>query len=325
MGNTNLSLSVLDERFTDALKAAEYLESVRWPNGPVCPHCTAVTGDRNHYRLKTAKRRLWKCYACRKQFTVTVGTIFEGSHIPLNKWLLGFNLLCSSKKGMSAHQLHRMLGVTYKSAWFMAHRIRYAMQQPPFKERLQGTIEVDETYIGGKARNKHKRHGRGYERADGFNRNLGRGKDKAAVAALVQRDGNARAFHIANVTGETLHGLVLDHVDKTSRLYTDSFSSYRGLSKHYAAHESVNHTNDEWVRGDVHTNTVESYFAILKRGIDGVYHHVSEAHLHRYLVEFDFRYNTRTAVGVNDGQRTRRALEQVGGKRLTYRETSNRA
>lgn len=307
--NEALSLGLLDERFTKPLVAAEYLESIRWPNGPVCPHCGS---DRKPYNLPHKTRRLWKCAACRKQFTVTVGTIFEGSHIPLNKWLLGFYLLCSSKKGMSAHQLHRMLGVTYKSAWFMAHRIRYAMAQPPFAERLAGVVEVDETYVGGKARYKTKRwQGKA---------KTGRGVDKAPVVTLVERGGRARSMHIANVSGDELKGAIRRHVSPDARIMTDSFRSYQGLSAEYAAHQTVDHWKT-YVDGEVHTNTVENFFSILKRGVNGTYHHISEAHLHRYLSEFDFRYNARAANGYSDADRTRVALEQTGGKRLRYAET----
>src|SRR6266508_767932 len=303
----DLSLGLLDERFTDRLAAAEYLESLRWPSGPVCPHCGE--SERKAYRLPNKTRRLWKCAACRKQFTVTVGTIFERSHIPLNKWLLAFYLLCSSKKGMSAHQLGRMLGVTYKSAWFMAHRILYAMTQPPFTDRLSGVVEVDETYVGGKARYKTKRY-QGVKKT-------GRGTDKAPVVTLVERGGKARSMHIARVTGEELKGAIRRHVTPDARIMTDSFPSYRGLDAEFASHQTVDHWKT-YVDGEVHTNTVENFFSILKRGIDGVYHHVSEAHLHRYLSEFDFRYNARKTT---DAERTRMALEQVGGKRLRYSDT----
>src|SRR6266511_1466674 len=208
MTNDDLSFSVLDDRFTDALAAAEYLESIRWPDGPVCPHCGE--SERKPYFLKNQKRRLWKCAACRKQFTVTVGTIFESSHIPLNKWLLAFYLLCSSKKGMSSHQLHRMLGVTYKSAWFMAHRIREAMTQPPFAERLHGTVEADETYIGGKARWKSTR--------DKGVKKTGRGTDKVPVMVLVERGGQARSFRMATVTGDEVKGAIRRNVVRTAHL-----------------------------------------------------------------------------------------------------------
>ena len=304
---SDLTLSVYDARFTDPIEAATYLESIRWPDGPVCPHCGE--SERRPYPLKSKTRKLYKCAACRKQYTVTVGTIFEGSHIGLHKWLLAFFLLCSSKKGMSAHQLHRMLGVTYKSAWFMAHRIRYAMEQPPFARPLEGVVEADETYVGGKERNRKRQDKQ---------KKTGRGTDKTPVVVLVERGGPARAFRMANVTGEELKGAIRRNVAKEARIMTDSFKSYRGLSEEFASHEYVSHSDGEYVRGEVHTNTAENYFSILKRGIDGTYHHISEAHLPRYLAEFDFRYNNRANLGVDDAERTRRALAGVVGKRLTY-------
>jgi len=316
-----LGFDVYDARFQDPLVAAEYLESLRWPDGPVCPHCRE--SERKPYALKSKTRRLWKCAACRKQYTVTVGTIFEGSHIGLHKWLLAFYLLCSSKKGMSAHQLHRMLGITYKSAWFMAHRIRYAMQAPPFQARLTGTVEVDETYVGGKYRGPNIKQFAPldpYKPNPNKTRRTGRGApNKTAVLALVQRGGEVRSFRVANVTGDSLRGVIRDNVDRAAHIRTDAFQSYRGLDREFASHETVTHM-DEWVRGDIHTNTVEGYFSILKRGINGVYHHVSEAHLPRYLAEFDYRYNTRTKVGYTDEQRTVRALKQTEGKRLRYND-----
>ena len=311
-----LGLGVYDQRFQDAFAAADYLESIRWPDGPVCPHCGTV--DEKHYRLKHQTRKLWKCRACRKQFTVTVGTIFEGSHIPLNKWLLAFYLLCSSKKGMSAHQLHRMLGITYKSAWFMAHRIRYAMEQPAFSRLLSGTVEVDETYIGGKKRRSNKKQ---YKPLDPMEpdwrlKQTGRNTDtKTPVVSLVERGGEVRSFRVANVTAETLGGAIRRNVDREAHLRTDSFSSYKVVGREYASHEAVDHS-DYYVLGDAHTNTAENFFSILKRGINGIYHHVSEAHLERYLAEFDFRFNARH---LTDSERTRQALSMVEGKRLTYR------
>jgi transposase-like protein len=316
MSQNDLSLDLSDPRFQDPQIAAEYLESIRWPNGPVCPHCGE--SERKPYALKSKTRRLWKCPACRKQYTVMVGSIFESSHIPLNKWLLAFFLLCSSKKGMSAHQLHRMLGVTYKSAWFMAHRIREAMKQPPFQTRLSGTVETDETYIGGKPR-------RANRKADalrkGERKATGRGTEKTPVVVLVQRGGEARSFRMANVTGADLGAAMRQHISADAHLRTDSYPSYKKIGKHFASHESVNHL-DEFVRGDAHTNTAENFFSVLKRGIDGVYHHVSVAHLPRYLDEFDFRYNNRIGLGVSDAERTRNALAQASGKRLRYRDTT---
>jgi transposase-like protein len=311
-----LGLGIYDERFQNPLAAADYLESIRWPQGPVCPHCGTL--DEKHYRLKSQTRKLWKCRACRKQFTVTIGTIFEGSHIPLNKWLLAFYLLCSSKKGMSSHQLHRMLGITYKSAWFMTHRIRYAMTQPAFSRLLRGTVEVDETYVGGKPRRPNKKPTQSLDpREPPKQQKTGRGTDKTPVVLLVERGGQARSFRVANVTGDTLGGAIRRNVAREAHLRTDSFGSYKKVGKEYASHETVDHAW-EYVRGDAHTNTAESFFAILKRGINGIYHHVSEAHLPKYLAEFDFRYNNRSALGVDDAERTRRALLMVEGKRLRY-------
>jgi transposase-like protein len=311
-----LGFAVTDPRFQDPFAAADYLESIRWPNGPVCPHCG--NGEREHYLLKSKTRKLWKCAACRKQFTVTIGTIFEGSHVSLNKWLLAFFFLCSSKKGMSAHQLHRMLGVTYKTAWFMAHRIRYAMTQPAFTRQLSGTVEVDETYVGGKRRRSNKVETAPLDpMLPDKRKQTGRGSDKTPVVALVERGGQVRSFRMANVTAESLGGAIRRHVARESHLRTDSFPSYTLVGREFESHETVNHAH-EYVRGDAHTNTAENFFSILKRGIDGIYHHVSEAHLPKYLAEFDFRYNNLARDGVTDAERTRRALAMTEGKRLKY-------
>ncbi len=301
-----LTLGDLDERFTDPNAAAAYLESIRWADGVVCPKCGE--SEREPYRLKNQKRRLWKCRACRKQFTVTVGTIFESSHIPLNKWLLAFYLLCASKKGMSAHQLHRMLGVTYKTAWFMFHRVREAMSDPAFSAKLSGVVEVDETYVGGKRKGKVGRPAQGDPK-------------KVPVVALVERGGRVRSSHVANVTAPVLQSAIRENVDRKARIMTDQLGSYRGLDQDFAAHEVVNHSEGEYVRGDAHTNTAEGYFANLKRGINGSYHHVSQRHLHRYLSEFDFRWNAREA---SDSARTVAALREAEGKRLKYRERPTR-
>jgi len=299
-----LTLGDLDARFTDADAAGEYLESTRWANGVVCPKCGE--SEREPYRLKNQKRRLWKCRACRKQFTVTVGTIFESSHIPLHKWLLAFYLLCASKKGMSAHQLHRMLGITYKSAWFMFHRVREAMSDPGFSAKLSGIVEVDETYIGGKPRYRGKPGRPG--KAD---------PQKVPVVALIERGGRVRSSHVTNVGARELQGAIRENVDRKARIMTDQFGSYRGLDQYFASHEVVKHSEGEYARGDAHTNTAEGYFANLKRGINGSYHHVSHKHLHRYLSEFDFRWNARDA---SDSARTVAALKQSEGKRLKYRQ-----
>jgi len=311
-------LDILFPHFHTPEAAVEYLERLRWQHGRVCPHCGTVdSAEREHYRVqrKGSKRKLWKCFSCRKQFSVTLGTIFEDSHVPLHKWLLAFYLLCSSKKGMSALQIQRMLKVSYKTAWFMCHRIRWAMAEPAFapKRKLCSVVEADETYVGGKARNRRKRY-------DGVKK-TGRGTDKAPVVALVERGGEVRSSHVANVSGEQLKGQIRVNVDRSARIMTDAFASYRGLGREFASHEWVNHADNEWVRLDVHTSTAENFFAILKRGINGSYHHVSEAHLHRYLSEFDFRYNARVAVGYDDSARTQLALSKIEGKRLMYRDS----
>ncbi len=254
------------------------------------------------------------CNACRKQFTVTVGTIFERSHVPLSKWLAATFLMCASKKGISAHQLHRMLGVTYKTAWFMAMRIREAMREGKFSFPMGGegkTVEADETYIGGKEKNKHAR-----KRVKG---NIG-GTGKEIAFSLVERGGQVRSHHIPNVSAVTLRPILVSQIDQRSYLMTDDAGQYRHMGNDFA-HQTVNHGIGEYVRGAAHTNTVESYFAILKRGITGTYHHVSQQHLKRYLGEFDFRYNERTALEVTDIQRTEKALKGIVGKRLTYRRT----
>lgn len=294
----DINLSRLSQ-LNDDESARAYLEKLRWPNGVACPHC----GSSESYTLKPnldsekpVRKGVYKCKACRKQFTVTVGTIFEDSHIPLHKWLTALYLICSSKKGMSAHQLHRMLGVTYKSAWFMAHRIRYAMSQSPLAEKLSGVVEADETYIGGKAKGPR---GRG-------------AKNKIPVVALIQRNGDVRSFKTTSVNAKTLKDYIYKHIDANSTIMTDEFLSYKGLSKDFN-HKTVNHGSGEYVNGDVYTNTAEGYFSILKRGITGIYHHVSDRYLSLYLNEFNFRYNGRK---ITDSERTALAVGNVAGKRL---------
>ncbi|MFA5064192.1 MAG: IS1595 family transposase [Dehalococcoidia bacterium] len=289
--------------FVDEDSAREYLERLRWPNGAVCPHCEAAGAYKLQPKATSTspvRKGVWKCRVCRKQFTVTVNTIFEDSHIPISTWLSAIQFLCSSKKGMSAHQLHRMLNITYKSAWFMAHRIRYAMGQQPMAEKLQGIVEADETYIGGKG---HGKRGRGAE-------------NKTPVFALIQRDGDVRSFKTERVTGKNLKGIIRNHVDTNSTIMTDEFLAYKGLSKEFAGHQTVNHSTKEYARGNAHVNNAEGYFSVLKRGIVGVYHHISEQHLDRYLDEFNFRYNSRK---VEDGLRMILAIESVEGKRLMFR------
>ena len=300
--------------FQDVTKARKWLEALLWADGRVCGYCgvvgqsTPITGRDGYYQCNVKE--------CRKQFTVTVGTVFERSHIPLNKWLLAAFLLCASKKGMSAHQMHRMLGITYKSAWFMCHRLREAMA-PLTRDALGGfgkVVEADLTWIGGKEQNKHVSK-RGKTRADKM-------ENKQIVHTLIERGGRARSDHVANISSKTLRPVVMKQVHRTTTLMTDDGGEYRRIGAEFHFHGTTNHSAGEYVRGDIHSNTVEGYFAILKRGIVGTYHHVSEAHLKRYLAEFDFRYSERSALGVDDSERTTRALKGIVGKRLTYRRTN---
>ncbi|RUV96567.1 IS1595 family transposase [Mesorhizobium sp. M1A.F.Ca.IN.022.07.1.1] len=300
--------------FTDADAARAHFEAIRWPNGAHCPFCGQFETVKE-LGGKSMGPGWYHCKDCRKKFTAAVGTIYERSHIPMTKWLLATHLMCASKKGMSAHQLHRMLGLPYKTAWFMAHRIREGMRELHPSGPLGGegkTIEVDETYIGGKEKNKHvkKRH------------SVGGGYGKEIVFALVERQGRVRSHHIPSVTGSTLRPIMQAEISKASTLYSDDGGARIG--REFPVYQSVNHSIGEYVRGDVHTNTIEGYFSIMKRGITGVYHHVSPQQLKRYLAEFDFRYNERSALNVSDAERTVKAIAGVVGKRITYQQTNGR-
>jgi transposase-like protein len=282
--------------------ARKHLEKLRWPNGPVCLHC-GESEKITKLKGKSHRPGLYKCNACRQPFTVTVGTILEDSHIELHKWLLAFHLMAASKKGISSHQLHRMLGITYKSAWFMTHRIREAMKPDYFRAKAlggNGPVEADETFIGTKPGAK-KRKGYGH---------------KNAVLSLVERNGEVRSFHVPGVSAKTLKPYLKYHIDPEAHLMTDDAGQYRILGPEFAQHDVVAHSNDEYVRGEAHTNTVESFFSILKRGLIGTYQHVGVQHLQRYVTEFDFRYNLRK---VTDFQRATQAVKGIAGKRLTYR------
>lgn len=302
--------------FHDEAAAYEKLESIVWPNGPFCPHCGEAE---KVYRIKanTAKRvriGLLKCGSCRKQFTVKVGTVFESSHVPLNLWLQAVYLLVSSKKGISANQLHRTLGVTLKTAWFMEHRIREAMREgalAPFGSD-GGVVEVDETFIG---HDKTKKP-RGVKKGRGVHH-------KFKVLSLVERNtGKARSMVVDDLKASTLAPLVRENLAKEARLMTDEASYYTLVGREFADHGVVRHGIGEYGRGEVHTNTIEGFFSIFKRGMKGVYQHCSKRHLHRYLAEFDFRYNNRAVLGVGDPERADKALSGIVGKRLTY-QTSN--
>jgi len=292
--------------FQHETKAREWLEARIWPNGPFCPHCGELERV-TRLHGKAHRPGLFQCNSCREQFTVTVNTVCERSKIPLTKWLLAIYLLNSSKKGMSALQMHRMMGGSYKTAWFMMRRIREAMREGKLGP-LGGKgkfVEADETYVGGKAKN----------------RAFKAPPKKEAVMALVERGGKVASVHVPNVTAKTLRPIIVSIVDRKSHLRTDESLVYPKVGNEFASHYTVNRSADEYVRGDAHTNTVEGYFAILKRGIFGIYHSVSEEHIRRYLGEFDFRYNYRVALGYSDMERTEIAAAGIYGKRLTYRRT----
>jgi len=295
-----------DPIFTDENAAREALETVRWPNGPVCVHCGATEHIAKVEGVKQSHRPgLYYCNDCKGQFTVTVGTVFEHSKIPLTKWWLATHMMCSSKKGVSSHQIHRTLGVTYKTAWFMTHRIRHAMATPGgLLGRGGGIVEADETYIGRKPGRKTKP---GYQH-------------KEPVVALVERGGQVRSIHATQVTSGNLKEILRAHVAPEAHLMTDSLNAYRKATTGFASHQTVNHGTGEYVRGAVHTNTIENVFSVFKRGMTGIYQHCGSGHLHRYLSEFDFRYNNRSALGVDDAERTANAMKGISGKRLTYRQ-----
>ncbi len=310
--DADLNLATLSDLFTDEDAARAFIEKRVWPEGPVCPHCKS----REAYTLtgkldsrKPVRKGVYKCKACRKQFTVRVGTIFEDSKLPFTKWLMTIHLMTSSKKGISSLQISRELGITVKSAWFMTHRIREAMRNDGPLDPLDGTVEVDETYVGGKPRP-----------GDGKVHKRGRGTSKIPVLVLVERDGNARSMPIENVTADTLKGEIAVNVAKEAVIMTDELSSYAGVRDTAEAHRTVKHSAGEYSRTDpdgvkVHSNTAESFFALLKRGHYGVFHQLSKKHLHRYCDEFSFRWDHRK---VSDGERMTAAIKGAKGKRLMY-------
>lgn len=303
------------EYFHNETRAFEHLEKILWNGNPVCPKCGAL--DRI-YTLEGVKDKigrvrlgLKKCGHCKSQFTVKVGTVFESAHIPLHKMLQAVYLMCASKKGISAHQMHRTLEITYKSAWFLCHRIREAMRDGSLAPMggAGSVVEIDETYVG-RDHSMPKKSGTAH---------------KFAVLTLVERNGRARSFPIERATQGTVMPIVMDNVRYETAIMTDEGGQYSKMNKLYSSHGVVNHSANEYARGETHSNTVEGFFSIFKRGMKGVYQHCSEKHLHRYLAEFDFRYSNRIALGTNDESRAGKALSGIGGKRLTYRRIDKHA
>jgi transposase-like protein len=305
--------------FQDADSACIYVEGLRWPDGRVCPKC----GGLKSYETTRAGRYRCGVKGCRKDFTVTTGTVMESSHIQLHVWLMAFYMMAASKKGVSAHQLHRSLDLTYKSAWFLCHRIRAAKAAGGMLPPMGGAgqiVEADETYYGKtEERRTESLRGKPYKGKGGGPAN------KRAVVALVERGGSARTFHVAQADKETVSKIVRENVDPASRLHTDESRLYVGADAHTATHETVKHSAGEYARGDVNTNSAEGFFGVFKKGMRGVYQHCGEKHLHRYLTEFEFRFNNRTALGVDDTTRAQRAIQGAEGKRLTYRRTNGAA
>jgi transposase-like protein len=309
--------------FHNEIAAYKFLEAHVWPHGPTCPKCGGVE---RISAMKGESTRIgsYKCYQCRSKFTVKVGTVFESSHVKLHIWLQAVSLLTSSKKGMSSNQLHRTLGVTLKTAWFMSHRIREAMRDGSLTP-MGGEgeiIEADETYLWEQEKPltpSKGRRGYPYRKGGKFGPS-----GKRAIVSLVQRGGGVRSFHVENSDKATINNIVSANIHHETQIYTDESRIYNDAKHLFAGHDTVKHTKGEYVRGEVHTNTVEGFFSIFKRGMKGTYQHCAEKHLHRYLAEFDFRYNNRVAVGINDTGRASRALLGIVGKRLTYRTTGGK-
>jgi transposase-like protein len=299
-----MNVNITDPIFHNEDKALEHIFRNRWPDGePTCPHCGSV---RTRQMGGKTQAGYWLCNDCRDKFTVRTGTVMERSHIPLHKWLLATHLMAASKKGMSAKQIERMLGVTYKTAWFLMHRIREAMSAALGDGPLGGpgkTVEADEAFVGGRA------HNRAFRKP----------APKKKVVALVERGGRARSFHVANIHGNTVRSALVTNIDRASTLMTDEASIYRDVGREFGYHGHILHAGRQYAKGVVHSNTAENFFSILKRGVIGTYHHWSEAHMHRYLAEFDFRYSHKD---VSDAERSDELLRGIVGKRLTYRRTA---
>jgi transposase-like protein len=330
-----INLASLAKHFSDEAAAWELVEKMRWKNGPVCPHCGEVgrayflnarSGCRTTRKGTASYRRLWKCASCRRQFSVLVGTIFKDTKVPLSKWLLAIYMMVSNKNGVAAYELHRTLGVTNKTAWHMLHRVREAMREGMFGEAFRGTVVADETFIGGKIRNRHQQ-GRPLRLPEGGKGRAGSAGlasgEKIAVLTLVHKEsGQARSRVVANVKSHTLAKAIAEQVDMAgSVLHTDAAQHYRQIGQEFIDHQWVDHSRYEYVRGDVSTNQAEGFFSQLKRSLDGTHHHVSREHLHRYLAEFDYRFGTRK---MSDGERMADLMQRVAGKRLTYSGVTER-
>jgi transposase-like protein len=302
--------------FNDETAAREWLEARLWKDGAICPHC-GVIGQATLMTGKSHRPGLYQCNACREPFSVTVGTLYERSHIPLHKWLAATHLLMASKKGMSALQIGRLLGLSKKTAWFLCHRIRESVREEQLTNPLNGVVEADETYFGPTSEKRTMTtSGRPFTK---------KGKtgpaSKRAIISLVERGGRVKSFHVPNADKVTVSKIVTDNISHEATFYTDESKLYHGADQHFAVHATVKHTAGEYARGAVHTNTIEGYFSIFKRGMKGVYQHCQEKHLHRYLAEFDFRYNHREGMGFNDQDRMEASIPGIVGKRLTYRRT----
>lgn len=320
-------MNLTDPIFHDENKAREHLERIRWPEGPYCPHCGNSDSERiTKLAGKSHRAGLHQCNECREHFTVTVGSVMERSHIPLHKWVLGFHLMAASKKGVSAHQLWRTLGLgSYRTAWFMAHRIRECMKEDAGDTGPLGgsgkIIEADETYIGKRETPRKRKPNAPKPTKSGKSG----GAEKRIVLGLVERGGKARSFHIHQANIDTVREIIVKNVSRKSTLMTDEAPIYTKLGTEFAHHGTVIHSKREYVRGTVHTNTIENLWSVFKRGMIGVYQHCGEAHLHRYLAEFDFRYNRRASMGITDTMRAKDAIKGAAGKRLTYRQAGEAA
>ncbi len=314
---TGLNFSQIASQYSNEDDAYKFLESVRWESEIICPHCKNMgadfieseNGTRKTRTGKITYRRIWRCQTCKKQFSVLVGTIFEDSRIPLFKWLLAIHELNADKNGISSCELGRKLGITQKSAWFMAQRIRFAMGHTGLEKKLVGNVEVDETYVGGLEKNKHA--------SKKTPNTQGRStKTKMPVLSVLQRQGNVYSQTLGTVSSKNIRTVLNNRVSRKATLNTDTFPAYNPIGREFKKHNVVDHNSSEFVRGEAHTNNAEGYFSQLKRSLSGTFHHVSDKHLDRYLAEFDYRYNTRKD---KDGNRMVEAIKKSGGKRLTYK------